>query len=363
MGWDKISETIISHSLEVDKNPKVYIDLMGTGDEFIEVLLKQILLAGGVPCLRSTNIRNVKTMIKNSTIAQIVEWSQRELELLSKMDAYIGIRSDDNSYEFNDLSPAQYDAYKQYYLLPMQQQFAQLNRWLLLKVPSYGLAQLAQMSLAQFESIYFKACTMNYGQMLNNTKPLIEWLNRTDKVRIISEGTDLQFSKYQIPSFLCDGRYNLPDGELFTAPIVDTVEGFITFNVPTAFLGQRFEAGQRMVFHNGKVVDIQGHHRERIWDILQQDEGAMRIGEFGIGLNPYIRKPMNNILFDEKMIGSIHLALGQTFPTANNGNESAIHWDWVLDLSGESGGGKLYFDDILVMQDGVFLPSELTSLN
>lgn len=363
MDWGEIAKTIVSHSLEVTENQKVYIDLMGAGDDLVESLLNQVLTAGAVPFLRNTSVRHIKGVVRESTVAQTEAWSRRELELLRDIDAYIGIRSDDNYYEFSDLPPPQYEAYKNHFLLPMQHLVAGLNRWVMLKVPSYGLAQLARMSLNQFETIYFKACTMNYGQMRDNAKPLKEWLDRTDKVRIVAEGTDLQFSIYQIPSFLCDGRYNLPDGELFTAPVIDTAEGFITFNVPTSFLGQWFEAGQRMIFHKGKAVDIQGSDRERIWEILRQDEGAVRIGEFGIGLNPHIRKPMNNMLFDEKMVGSIHLALGQSFPMANNGNESAIHWDFVLDLSERSGGGKLYFDDVLVQQDGLFVQEELTPLN
>ena len=191
---------------------------------------------------------------------------------------------------------------------------------------------------------------------------LVDLMNRTDKVRLIAKDTDLTFSIKDIPAVKCAGSCNIPDGEVYTAPVRDSIHGVITYNTPSEYNSFTFEQ-VRLTFENGKIVACDGNDPARLEQIFNTDEGARYVGEFAIGVNPYITKPMNNILFDEKIAGSIHFTPGNCYDDAPNGNHSAIHWDLVLMMTPEYGGGEIWFDEVLIRKDGRFVLPELECLN
>ena len=217
-------------------------------------------------------------------------------------------------------------------------------------------------SLEAFEDFYFKVCNLDYGKMSKAMDNLVELMNRTDKVRIVGKGTDLTFSIKDIPAIKCAGEMNIPDGEVYTAPVKDSVNGTIAYNTPTEYQGVTY-TDVTLKFENGKIVEATANDNERVKKVFDTDEGARYVGEFAIGVNPFITKAMKNILFDEKIRGSIHFTPGNAYEDADNGNRSAIHWDLVLIQTEEYGGGEIYFDDVLIRKDGIFVLDELKCLN
>ena len=187
-------------------------------------------------------------------------------------------------------------------------------------------------------------------------------MERTDRVEIAGPGTDLRFSIKKIPAVICGGDRNIPDGEVFTAPVRDSVNGFVTFNAPTIYQGTSFDH-IRLEFENGKIVKATSNQTKKLNDVLDADAGARYIGEFSLGFNPHILHPMRDILFDEKIAGSFHFTPGQAYETADNGNRSQVHWDMVNIQRREYGGGEIYFDGKLIRKNGEFVVPALQSLN
>lgn len=358
----RLARQIIQQSLQIKAGERVIIDLTGNADDLAEAVIEQIAAVGGTAQLRINSQRLNRGLIMQGDAAQFAQWAEWECARQAACDAYIGIKAEENIYETADLASEQYALYVQHYLQPLAISMASMKKWLLLRYPTYGMAQLAKMSLAELTSRYYHACTLPYARLRKRAEPLLELLARTDRVRIVGPQTNLSFSIRGIPSFLCDGRYNLPDGEVFTAPLPDTVDGEILFNVPSTYLGIPFERVW-LRFAKGKVTEADASDRASLLRILDTDPGAACVGEFGIGLNPVIDRPMNNLLFDEKMAGSVHLALGQAYEMADNGNRSSIHWDLVLSQTAADGGGELWFDDQLIRKDGRFVLPALQALN
>jgi aminopeptidase len=224
------------------------------------------------------------------------------------------------------------------------------------------MAQLAGMSTEAFEDFYFNVCTLDYERLQPGMRALKELMERTDRVHIKGPGTNLRFSIKGIPAVICGGDRNIPDGEVFTAPVKNSVEGHVTFNAPTIYQSIAFD-GIRLDFTKGKVVKAISNQTEKLNKILNSDGGARYIGEFSLGFNPYVMEPMRDILFDEKIAGSFHFTPGQAYEEADNGNRSQVHWDMVNIQRKSYGGGEIYFDGKLIRRDGEFLPKELRSLN
>ena len=220
------------------------------------------------------------------------------------------------------------------------------------------------MSTEAFEDFYFDVCTFDYSKLDPVIAPLKALMDRTDKVRLTGPGTDLSFSIKDIPTIPCTGRANIPDGEIFTAPVRDSVQGTLAFNTPTIYQGTIFE-GVTLRFENGKITEAtaKGGMTDALNQILDSDEGARYIGEFSLGFNPYILQPMKDILFDEKIAGSLHFTPGGAYDEAFNGNRSVVHWDMVFIQRPEYGGGDVFFDDVLIRHDGLFVPADLQPLN
>jgi aminopeptidase len=205
---------------------------------------------------------------------------------------------------------------------------------------------------------------MNYEAMRTASEPLADLMNKTDKVHIVGPGTDFSFSIKGIGSVACTGERNIPDGECFSAPVKDSVNGVIQFNTASLYQGTEFK-NIRYEMKNGKIVEASaGENTAKLNDILDTDEGARYFGEWSLGFNPYVLHPMKDTLFDEKIAGSFHFTPGNAYdPPGGNGNTSSIHWDTVLIQRADYGGGEIFFDDRLIRKDGLFVIPELEGLN
>lgn len=236
------------------------------------------------------------------------------------------------------------------------------TKWVVLRYPNPAMAQLAGTSQEAFEDFYFNVCTLDYQKMSKAMDPLVDLMNRTDKVRLVGPDTDLTFSIKDIPAIKCDGLRNIPDGEVYTAPVRESMNGVISYNTFSEEQGFTYE-NIRFEVKNGKIVKATANDTKRINELLDTDEGSRYFGEFAIGVNPYVLHPMKDTLFDEKICGSFHLTPGMAYEDANNGNKSAVHWDLVMIQRAEYGGGEIWFDDVLIRKDGIFVIPELQGLN
>jgi len=239
------------------------------------------------------------------------------------------------------------------------------SRWVLTRWPTPGFAQLAGLSTDAAEEMFFAACLADYEKMARHVSPLHSLMLHTDKVEIIGPGTNLAFSIKGIDVVPCTGGCNVPDGECFTAPVRDSVNGTIQYNTLTITKsGDRFE-GVGFEVHDGKIVRswCKNGDPSRIERMLDTDEGARYFGEFSLGLNWGITRIIGDTLFDEKVGGTFHLTPGKSYDDAPNGNTSGIHWDIVCDQREAAGGGEIWFDGTLIRRDGLFVIGELEALN
>ena len=290
-------------------------------------------------------------------------WAKRDADFMDKMDCYIGIRGGNNSYELSDVPESIMQEYDKRYGIPVHsERRVAKTRWVILRYPTEGMSQLAGMSTEAFEDYFFNVCCLDYQKMSKAMDPLVELMNKTDKVRVVAKDTDLTFSIKGIPAIKCDGQCNIPDGEVYTAPVKDSVNGVISYNVPSIENGFRFE-NVRLEFKDGRIVKATANNSEKANAIFDTDEGARYVGEFAIGVNPYVTQAIGDILFDEKISGSFHFTPGCCYDDAPNGNKSAVHWDLVLCQNKEFGGGEIWFDGVLIRKDGRFVLPELFGLN
>ena len=277
------------------------------------------------------------------------------------MQAYVAVRGSANASEGSDVPSERLALYSRT-LRPVLNFRVSKTRWVVLRWPTPSMAQAANMSTEAFEDFYFDVCTLDYRKMARAMVPLTARMKKADRIQLKAPGTDLTFSIKGIGAKPCDGLRNIPDGEVFSCPVKDSVEGVIQFNTPTIYSGARFE-NVRLEFKKGKVVNATGSNAKRLNEILDTDAGARYVGEFSLGFNPYIENPMCDILFDEKIAGSLHFTPGQAYDECDNGNRSAVHWDMVLIQRPDWGGGEIWFDGELIRKDGLFLPKDLQGLN
>jgi aminopeptidase len=302
-----------------------------------------------------------RELMLGAAAAQYDFIAQHELARMKKMDAYIAVRGSENISETSDIPSEQMKLVSKK-MKPVLDHRVKKTRWCVLRWPTPSMAQQAGMSTEQFENFFFDVCTLDYAKMQPGMKALKALMDKTDLVEIKGPGTDLRFSIRGIGAIICGGGHNIPDGEVFSCPVKNSVQGHVTFNAPTIYQGIGFD-GIRLGFKDGKVVDATGNQTEKLNKILDSDAGARFIGEFSLAFNPYILHPMRDILFDEKISGSFHFTPGQAYEQADNGNRSQIHWDMVNIQREDYGGGTIFFDGKLVRKDGLFVPAPLQSLN
>ncbi|WCF10120.1 aminopeptidase [Paenibacillus thiaminolyticus] len=359
----KLAQNLVGYSINVQPGENVLIEMIGSERELVTMLVDEVAARGGRPFVQLTDRKVLRSLIKNASEEQMKTWREYDLLRMQNMQGYIGIRAGENANEMSDVPEDKMKLYDAIYSHPVHmEERVKRTKWVVLRYPNASMAQLANTSSEAFEDFYFDVCNLDYSKMDKAMESLKALMDRTDKVRLTGPGTDLTFSIRGIGSIKCSGQNNIPDGEVYTAPVRDSVNGTLTYNTPSIYNGFTFE-NISFRFENGKIVEATSNDTARINHILNSDEGARHIGEFAIGVNPYILHPMKDTLFDEKIAGSIHFTPGQAYETADNGNRSSIHWDLVLIQRPEYGGGEMYFDDVLVRKDGLFVIPELECLN
>ncbi|MBM3264583.1 MAG: aminopeptidase [candidate division Zixibacteria bacterium] len=361
--YDRLAQTLVHHSTRIQPGDRVLIEAFDIPDDMVVALMRTVRHAGGSPMITVKHQRLLREIIcaGDEGLMQIV--GEYEAFRMKKVQAYIALRGNHNIMEMSDVPDEAMRLYQKHWLKPVHFDIrVPQTRWVVLRWPLPSMAQQAGMSTEAFETFFFDVCTLDYGRMEQAMIPLKTLMERTNQVHIAGPGTDLRFNITNIPAVGCSGESNIPDGECFTAPVRDSVEGVIQFNTPTLYHGTTF-TDIRLRFEQGKIVEATANRTEKLNTILDTDEGARYIGEFSIAFNPYITTPMLDILFDEKIAGSFHFTPGQAYEEADNGNRSAVHWDMVMVQTPEYGGGTLAFDDKIIRRDGRFIIPELEGLN
>ena len=359
--YTKLAKLLVEYSTELKKGDHILLDMIDVPDEFTIELIRASRAAGAVPFVETRHTRVGREMLR--AIDEKHAETVRDLELfrMKKMQAYIAIRGSENASENADVPSDRMSMYSRV-IRPVLNYRVNKTRWCVLRWPTPSMAQAASMSTEAFENLYFDVCTMDYRKMSRAMVPLERRMKRADRVHLKAPGTDLKFSIKGIGAKMCKGDRNIPDGEVFSCPVKDSVNGVIQFNTPTLYSGTKFE-NVRLEFKDGKVVSATANNTKRLNEILDTDAGARYVGEFSLGFNPYILSPMCDILFDEKIAGSLHFTPGQAYEECDNGNRSAVHWDMVLIQRPEWGGGEVWFDNDLIRKDGIFLSKDLKPLN
>lgn len=359
--FDKLARLLVEYSVQLQPGENVLIDAFDVPDEMAISLVRAVRAARGTPFVQIQRARVSRALALEATEEQLALMAGHELTRMKKMQAYIALRGSHNITELSDV-PVDRLKLLGKKMRPVLDQRVQKTKWVVLRWPTPSMAQLAGMSTEAFEDFYFDVCTLDYRKLKPGMNALKALMEKTDRVEIKGPGTDLRFSIKGISAIICGGDRNIPDGEVFSCPIKDSVEGHVTFNTPSIYQGTNFD-GIRLDFRAGKVVKAVGNQTDKLNKILDSDAGARYIGEFSLGFNPRVLHPMRDILFDEKIAGSFHFTPGQAYEEADNGNRSQVHWDLVNIQRPEYGGGQIFFDGKLVRRDGEFLPKELRSLN
>jgi aminopeptidase len=359
--YTKLAEVLTGFSCELKKGERVLIDAFDVPDTFVLTLVKAARALGAIPYVNLQKARITRELLKGASTEQYQLTADIELARMQKMDAYIAARGSDNIFETSDV-PAERVQLVSKLMKPVLDYRVNKTKWVVLRWPSSAMAQQAGMSTEAFEDFYFKVCTFDYRRYGPGMAALEDLMNKTDRVQLKGPGTDLKFSIKGIGAEACGGLRNIPDGEVFSCPVKDSVEGVIQYNAPTVYLGTAFD-NIRLVFKKGKIVEATANNTKRLNEILDTDAGARYIGEFAIGFNPHITEPMRDILFDEKIAGSFHFTPGKAYERAGNGNESVVHWDMVNIQRPEYGGGEIWFDGKLIRKDGLFTLPALKKLN
>lgn len=359
----KLAENLITYSVNLQPGERILIEAIGFETPLVKELVTQAYKAGGIPFITVKNNELLRVLLSGCSEEHVKKMASYEIPRMKDMQAYIGIRAGENVSEMGAVPAEKMKLYTEHYLKPLHIDLrVKHTKWCILRYPNHSMAQLAGMATDAFEDFYFDVCNLDYSKMSKAMDKLVKYMEKTDRVRITGKDTDLTFSIKGFPAIKCAGRHNIPDGEVFTAPVRDSVNGIITYNTPAVYQGVTFE-NISLEFKDGKIVNAKANDTERINKVFDTDEGARYVGEFSIGVNPYIEKPMKDTLFDEKIKGSIHFTPGSSYDECFNGNKSAIHWDLVSIQRPEYGGGEIWFDDTLIRKDGIFVVPELEPLN
>ncbi|MBA2586917.1 MAG: aminopeptidase [Chthoniobacterales bacterium] len=359
--FDKLARLLVEYSTRLKRKETVLIETFDVPEEMTVALIQAARNVGAIPFAQLQSGRVTRELALEATERQLDLSAMHELARMKKMNAYIAVRGSNNITEMSDVAPEQMKLVAKK-MRAVTDQRVKKTKWVVLRWPTSSMAQLASMSTEAFEDFYFDVCTLDYRRLQPGMKALKALMEKTNRVEITGPGTDLRFSMKGIDAVICGGDRNIPDGEVFSCPVRDSVEGHVTFNAPSIYQGTGFD-GIRLEFRDGKIVEATSNESEKLNKILNSDPGARYIGEFSLGFNPYILAPMRDILFDEKIAGSFHFTPGQAYEEADNGNRSQVHWDLVNIQRPEYGGGEVRFDGKVIRRDGEFVPKELRSLN
>lgn len=361
----KLAELLCTHSTDLGPDDKVLLHAFDIPEESVAEIVRVAQSKGAEVAVRlESNLikRQLMHGMSEKNARTIADIEKYEME---RMTAYIALRGSHNYAEGGDVPEAIQKMWAKEYVTPVVFGVrVPKTKWVALRWPTPGMAQQANMSTPAFEKFFFDVCTLDYGKMAKACKPLEDLMCRTDRVEIKGPGTDFSFSIKDIGAVACYGDRNIPDGECFSAPVKESVNGVVQFNTISLYQGTEFK-DIRYVIKNGRIEEATaGSNTEKINEILDTDPGARYFGEWSLGFNPYVLHPMKDTLFDEKIAGSFHFTPGNAYdPPGGNGNKSSIHWDTVLIQRPEYGGGEVWFDGKLIRKDGLFVLDELLDLN
>ena len=363
----KLAELLVHHSSRVQAGDNVLVEAFDIPHEFTTELVRVVGEAGGLPFVSTYQQPVMRALVRNASAEQMKTWAGVDLARMKQMQCYIGVRGSHNIAEMSDVPRDKMDLYEKLYSHPVHsEQRVKHTRWVVLRWPLPSMAQAANTSTEAFEDFYFRVCAgVDYGRMREAMKPLEALMDRTDAVHITGPGTDLRFSIKGIGSKGCWGERNIPDGECFSCPVKESVQGHVQYNCETLYRGTIFN-NIRLAFQKGRITEATADspaNTQKLNEILDCDAGGRYIGEFSLAFNPFILKPMKDILFDEKIAGSFHFTPGQAYEHPGNGNQSQIHWDMVCIQRPEYGGGEVRFDGRVIRRDGLFVVKELEGLN
>jgi aminopeptidase len=359
--YTKLARLLVQYSTRVKPGDRVLLDMIDVPDEFTVELMRAVRAARGIPLVEVRHTRVTREILRGTDEKHAALVRDLELVRMKKVQVYLALRGSPNISENSDVPADRMSLYARF-TRPVLNYRVNKTRWCVLRWPSPSMAQSAGMSTEAFENLYFDVCTLDYRKMAKAMIPLYHRMKKADEVHLKGPGTDLTFSIKGIGAKMCEGLLNIPDGEVFSCPLKKSVNGFIQFNTPTIYSGTKFE-NVRLEFKDGKIIKATSNNTKRLNEILDTDPGARYVGEFALGFNPYILNPMCDILFDEKIAGSLHFTPGQAYEVCDNGNRSAVHWDMVLIQRKDWGGGEVWFDGELIRKDGLFLPKDLKPLN
>lgn len=362
----QLAENILKNSVQLKKGEKIYIEAFGASTkDFFNELIKETIKLGAVPFYFYNDASFEKSLIEGASEKQIEDYTAIHKRLMEEADCYVAVRGYDDAFALSDVSPKNMDRFGKIFQeqVHMRTRLPK-TRWCVLRWPNTSMAAMSRMSLKQFEDFYFDACLLDYRKMGKAMLPLKELMDKTENVHIKGNDTDLTFSLKGIKAIVCDGKMNIPDGEVYSAPVKDSINGYVQFNTDTMYDGV-FYSNIRLEFKNGRIVTGTSLvNNDKFQKMLDLDDGSRYMGEFALGVNPYIIHPILDILFDEKTCGSFHMAIGNSYEDeTNNGNKSSIHWDLVKIQTLEHGGGEIWFDNKLIRKDGLFVLPELKGLN
>jgi aminopeptidase len=359
---DQLARQLVRYSTQVKKGDRVWIDCFDVPGYVAVSLIRAVVEAKGLPIVKLHDSVVSRELMTHASQEQYEILAKNNLDLMKETDCYIAVRGANNITENSDV-PADKMKLVQSILRPLLNERVNNTRWCVLRWPSSSMAQQAGMSTEAFENFFFKVCLLDYAALVPSMNALKKLMDKASDVHIKGPGTDLRFSLKGLKAIACGGKHNIPDGEVFSAPVKNSVEGVISYNAPTIYQGIAFDS-IKLEFSKGKIVNATANNTKAINKILDSDEGARYIGEFAIGFNPEIREPMRDILFDEKIAGSFHFTPGQAYEgIADNGNRSQVHWDMVNIQRPDYGGGEIWFDGKLIRKDGKFVLKELEPLN
>ncbi len=349
---EKIAKILVDYSTEVKENDRVLIRTSPLAKDLALEVYKQCLLKGAYPWIRCELPGQTYIFYKYANEKQLKWFPEHEYEEIKRTDVYILIAGEHNTRELTNIDSSRISL-RMKVLKPILDYRVEKTRWVIFDYPTEALAQEAEMSLEEFKDFVFNACLLDWREMSKRLNIIKDKMKKVDKVRIVGEKTDLEFSIKGRNIIVADGKHNMPDGEVFTSVIEDSVNGRIFFDMPAVKMGQIVE-NIYLEFKNGVVVRYNAEKNKHFLEkMINTDIGSKRIGEFGIGLNYNIKRAVKNILFDEKIGGTIHLALGRGYKETGSKNDSAIHWDLIKDMRKK--GSKIYFDDEIVFEDGKWL--------
>ena len=359
---NRFAEILVDYSTRVRKGDVVLINAAGfEAAPLVKELYDLCLKRGAKYVEYAFSVPEIDRVFYDmATKKQLAHFPQHKLDFYKTLTVYIGIAAGNNAMVMANAPQEAMVAYQKV-TKPLIDQRVKHTRWVVTRYPTHASAQEAKMSLEEYEEYLFSACCIDWAKESRKQDKLKKLIDKTDRVRVVAPDTDLSFSIKGLPGIKCDGRMNMPDGEVFSAPVRDSVEGYITYNCPSIYQGKEFN-GVRFEFSGGKIImaAAEAGMNDALNKILDTDEGARYIGEFALGINPGIHQPMRNVLFDEKIFGSIHFTPGQAYDECDNGNRSAVHWDLVRVLTD---GGEIWFDDVLIQKNGVFVHKNLLELN